>query len=216
MGDFNLREDIQSALRISELSSVTLSYYVNGFAKAMNMNLSGGSYEDIYNRGRYNFARKESGDGSYSISIRKIQFDTEKCCSQLQICGMYYGFNIDYSVLYNERINKDRILELPFSISITSHDEKYSFMAERQKGQRQKGRGVTIALRGEAENGPCQFGFYVKISDFSIILEAIHSFVSSPASFFGQYYNIVADGSEVFSNRRLRIALGNGETLQNQ
>lgn len=211
MGDFNLREDIQSALRINELSSVTLSYYVNGFAKAMNMNLSDGSYEDIYNRGRYNFARKESGDGSYSISIRKIQFDTEKCCSQLQIYGMYYGFNIDYSVLYNERINKDRILELPFSINITSHDEKYSFMAERQKG-----RGVTIALRGEAENGPCQFGFYVKISDFSIICEAIHLFVSSPASFFRRYYNIVADGSEVFSNRRLRKALGNGKALQNQ
>ena len=209
MSNFDLCRDIQTVLKIDELSSPTLMYRINGFAKAMNMDLSNGKYLDIVNRSHYNFARNNNDDDTYNISISKVKSDDGKYDNILKIYGSYNGFNFHYTDVYNKSINKDRILEIPFSIEISTGDNVYNFKISSVDRER-----VQFTLNGiieeedsKVESGIRQFSYYANIADFSMILESVYSFVSNPREYFKKIYQIMTKKKIVFTNADVRNAM---------
>ena len=141
MEDVNFCREVNNILNVKELDSKTLTYRINGFLLASSMNLDNGIYKYIVNNNHFHFATKKSCNDDYNVSISIMDYDNHHN-KKVKLFGDYSYLQFEFINDYNKNVLRNKIIRLPFSITInkdcgknilklrTVKDEKVEFYIE--------------------------------------------------------------------------------------
>ena len=186
----------------------TLSYRINGFAYACNMNdLNVPDNKTIkddkvyygYNQVLFN-TKKDST--AYYIVVNPS--DNKSYANGITISGYYNDLNFSFTNFYSLKENLNRnILELPFDISLYKNidNDTYHLQIKTTNGIETK---FTITKSREYKDKTISsnVNFYANVLDFSKVLKLIKSFVYNPKLVFTTYNEIL---------HKKKIAINNGD-----
>ena len=183
MGKFDLCNDLKDVISVIELYSNTISYRINNFLYACNINMEDGVNKSIVNSDAYKMARKELDNNNY-IEISFLNNDSKNDNKSFILEGKVNDLAFSFINNYDVSVMKEAVKELPFNINITKYynDFEYNLKMESVDKKRVFFRIHRKHINNNMLNS--QQAFYANILDFSKILRTIKSFNNNPWAFY--------------------------------
>ena len=200
MGKYNFCEELKRKLGLIELDSKTLSYRINGFLYACNMDLENGNIGGTIDNGKIICSIKKNEDGVFEVMINVIEGDHFNHERELVLKGNYNNINFLFSNKYDKNTMKNKILEIPFNINLKK--DKYILTVNSVFEER-----VEFYLEEVNDNYSRHIHFYANISNFEDILRLVATFVNNPKEVFDNYNNIMEAKKIVFTNTDVKKGL---------
>ena len=196
MDKYDYCKDIKDRYNIEELDSLTLSYRINGFLDACNMDIEKGMYFKLISGFRRSFINKSHNIDGLSYSINFTRGYNKEDGNSLLLVGKYN----DLEIFFENFIDGDyKINEIPFSMSLSKKYSGYEYKIEIHKDDSYN---IQFRLYKKKDNESLSnyIGFYAKITDFSKILNLVNSFVNNPKTVFDVFYKIMNEKTIIFTN----------------
>ena len=193
MEKYSYCKELIDIYKIEELDSKTLIYRIDGFMEACNMNLEKSICQKVISSSTKAYINNTTFDynQTYSVNFAYI-YDYENGKS-FTVSGNYEDIDFCFINYYEKDKNKNRIIEIPFSLVIEKkiNDTKYVIrMTSRINKQ------VEFSIMKNDE----KLRFYANIIDFSKVLNIIKSFVNDPEILFNKYDEIMNKKRVIFTN----------------
>ena len=195
---------------ISDLfKNKTLKYRIDGFAEACNMKNIG----VVRNDGVLFNTKTKTDDIKYYMAVNTCS--NYQLGSGITISGYYGDLNFSFTNFRNLVEDLDRkIIELPFILSLFKKVDldTYHLEIETVNGIETK---FIITKSYEDKNKiiHSRLSFYANVTDFSIILKLVKSFVYNPQLVFATYNTIKEQKKIIFSGSELNKAIMQDENL---
>lgn len=195
MEKFDLCCDLKDVMSVSELDSNTITYRINNFIYACNINIEDGVYKSIVNGDAYKTARKELDNEDY-ITVSFLNNDTRKDNKSFILEGKVNDLTFAFINNYDSNVMKEDVKELPFNISITKNYNECEYSLKMESVDKIK---VTFKISRKHNKNPelnSQQSFHANILDFSKILRIVKAFNDNPQRLFKAsediFYNEIA------------------------
>ena len=191
MSEYNYCEEIKTKYKVDEFNSKTLSYRINGFIKACNMNLENSvCNKDISTHrleyDKLEYVNNENNKIQYTINLTKNTSDDAK----VSLVGKYDDLSFSFINYIDEDEHYNKIRELPFRLSLTNEFDGFKYDLEINTIS--KYRTKFIIRKGKEEMLiPYIISFQANILDFSLVLKLIKSFVINPDLVFTSYSDVM-------------------------
>ena len=178
MEEYSFCDELIDEYNIEELDSVTLKYRIDGFIYACGMDLSDSPcFKDISpTRTSYINKHKNIKGLKYNVNFTR-SYDYENY-DNFVLLGRYNKLDF-YFVNYFTFDRKDRINELPFKISIEKVIDNIPYKLDIVSLSKKQAR-FSIRRVNEKELPSNVVNFVTNITDFSIILRLIKTFIRDP------------------------------------
>lgn len=227
-----MEENNQLAEMNEVFNNQTLTYRINGFAKACGMN-NLFTAQRINKQVLFNKRKKDSKEENYYIVVNpSIKEDG------ITISGYYGDLNFAFSNYYSENDDLDSdIVDLPFSISLYKTFGKVKPIIDPKHVTRDtkdsdvlSAKNYTFHLTIEKEGEKTKFiiekfqekksntlysrlAFYNNSIDFSEVLKLIRTFVYNPELVFITYGEVMKNKMVLFSNDEIDSAIMEDHSL---
>ena len=201
MSDYNFVESIKNEFKVDELNSNTLTYRINNFIKACNMNLSDG----IISKENSSLINIKSDD--YDLKFFKDSNEQEG--NSFVLIGNYDDIEVSFTNFYDNDKKVNKINELPFRLSLVKNynDIIYTMDINTTTYPTVK---FTIGRNKEL---PQVISFQANILDFSIILKLVKSFTTNPEFVYDTYNNIINQKNIILTNGDLNKGIIKDDSL---
>ena len=211
MNNYDFCEDIKERYNIEELDSPTLSYRINGFLYACNMDIEKGMYLKLISKFRRSFINKSCNEEGLNYSINFTRGYDKEIGNSFLLTGKYNDLDIMFEI-FIDADKKNKINELPFRISLCKMCDGYEYKLEINK---ENGFMTQFSLNKKKENESLSnyIGFYANITDFSKILNLVKSFVNNPKVVFSVFNQIMNKKVVIFSDKEISKAIKEDELL---
>ena len=192
MNEYDYCEEIKTQYKVEELNSKTLTYRINGFLKACNMNLENSlCKKDIRtHRLEYDtleYVNKDDSEIKYSVILTKNTNDDK---SRMSLSGNYGDLKLSFSNYIDDDKNYDKISEIPFKVSLSKVVDIFKYDLEISTVSKTRTKFI-IRKGNDKMIVPYIITFQANVLDFSIILKIIKGFVINPELVFDSYSDVM-------------------------
>lgn len=212
MGEYSFCDEIKKEYNVLELESKSLSYRIDSFIYACDMDLSDSLCVKGISKTRAEYINKKKDTGNFQYDINFTRgYDHEKG-NYFVLLGKYNDLVLLFANYFDKDKNKSRINEIPFHISLGKiyNDYAYQICFETVTASRVK---ITIKKSKEDEMIPNSIVFQTNISDFSKVLKLVKSFVRNPELVYITYDEIMNRKEIMFTSSDFDVAIINDPKL---
>ena len=210
MGEYNFCDEIKERYHIEELDSETLRYRINGFVNACKMNLDGCISAKGISITRTPYISIENDEDGLVYDIKYFRNYKHRNGKSCVLSGKYNDIDFVFTNYFNRDRNKNRINEIPFSISLSNDYDGTGYFI---------GMVTTIDTMVQFiimrfnEKQTDKIVFYSSIDDFSSVLKIVRLFVENPEKVFNIYRDIMNEKEVIFTRGELNKALSDADEL---
>ncbi len=211
MSDYNFVEEIKNRYKVDELNSNTLTYRINSFISACNMNLENSVLSKDISATNLEYANLTSEDGK-AFDLKFFRNYKEKEGRYFTLMGNYGDLDVLFTNYYDKDKNYSKINELPFKISLKKKYNNFDYSMDIVMESKPR---VKFAIRKNSDKMmlPYVISFPANVLDFGLILKMVKSFVNDPESLLSTYDKCLKQKGTSLTNGDLIKGITNDESL---
>lgn len=215
MEEYNFSEEIKDKYKVNVLNSKTLSYRINGFIKACNMDLGNSMCSKEITTHRLEYAKLEYNNQDNSDINYNIRFfmDNNENGNYVSLNGNYNGIKLEFTNYIDDDNNYEKIYELPFKVSLKTKKDNFEYDLEIATLSKLNNKFI-LRKNNEKMLVPYIITFKANILDFGIILRLIKSFVNDPEQLFNEYNSIFNQKECIFNNKDITKSIVKDDSLE--
>lgn len=186
MENYSYCEELKNEYKIEELDNRTLTYRIDGFINACEMNLEGSIGHKEISPMKIAYINKKIGEEELKYNVNFAYRYSVLKGNNFIFCGQYNDLDFSLINYFDSIRNKDKIYEVPFSITLTKPFDGYTYTIRMENVVN---RIVVFELikSKEGESLVQQIVFENNIRDFTRVLSIVSSFVKNPKVVFDTY-----------------------------
>ena len=205
MEEYNFCDEIREKYNIVELDSTTLSYRINGFINACNMDLSNSLCTKEISLMFLPYINKQHDDEKLKYSVNFARGYDASRGPYFIMTGKYNDLEFAYINYYSKDRNKKKLNEIPYRISLSKayNDATYLLNIEAGKGVKPR---FDVTMNKETETLPIKVTFDSSIREFEVVLNTVKLFTINPEQVFDLYCgNVEKNANEIIKKKFKKI-----------